>query len=91
MGQAYKEWFRGENDMDGPQCIARMDELQSDYLNNEKEVYFCESTAAFTVEQTARLVGQALGSTADADAAIISYAPAYKEGAVLLAGITGRL
>ena len=28
MGQAYKEWFRGENGVDGPQCIARMDALQ---------------------------------------------------------------
>lgn len=91
MGQAYKEWFRGENGMDGPRCIARMDELQSGHLNNQAEVYFCESTAPFTLEQTARLVGQALGSAADADAAIIPYAAAYKEGAVLSAGITGQL
>ena len=68
-----------------------MDELQSSHLNNENGIYFCESTAPFTVEQTARLVGQALGSAADADAAIIPYAPAHQEGAALLAGITGRL
>lgn len=30
MGQAYKEWFRGENGMDGPACIARMDELRQE-------------------------------------------------------------
>lgn len=50
MGQAYKDWLRGDNGMDGPGCIARMDELQTGYLNNLDTVYFCESTADFTLE-----------------------------------------
>lgn len=51
IGQAYKDWFRGENGMDGPRCIARMDELQNAWLNNSDVVYFCESTADFTLEE----------------------------------------
>lgn len=91
MGQAFKEWFRGENDMDGPQCISQMDELQSSYLNTQEKVYFCESTADFTLEETACLVGKALGSTVGADAAIIPFAAAYKENVSLQACITGKL
>ena len=90
MGQAYKDWIRGENGMDIPGCIARMDELQTAYLNNQDDVYFCESTADFTLEETARLVGKALGSAADADAAMIivngvNGRPGFK------AGVSGRL
>ncbi|MCM1534286.1 MAG: ABC transporter substrate-binding protein [Clostridium sp.] len=91
MGQAYKEWFLGKNGMDGPGAIAKMDELQSDWLNNQKALYFCESTDDFTLEETARLVGKALGSTVEADAAIIPYGTAYKDGLKLTDGITGRL
>ncbi len=91
MGQAYKEWFRGENDMDGSKCIARMDELQSSYLNTQDTIYFCESTADFTIEETAQLAGKALGSAVDADAAMIPYTETYKEGRRLNAGVTGRL
>lgn len=72
MGQAYKDWFRSNNNMDGPGCIARMDELQTDYLNNQDAVYFCESTADFALEETARLVGKAFGSAVGADAAMIA-------------------
>ena len=90
IGQAYKDWIRGENGMDGPGCIARMDELQNAYLNNSDAVYFCESTADFTLEETARLVGKALGSAADADAAMIivngvNGRPEFK------AGVSGKL
>lgn len=91
MGQAYKEWFLGRNEMDGPKSIARMDELQSDWLNNRDALYFCESTADFTLEETARLVGKALGSMAGADAVIIPYGTAYKDGVKLQDGITGKL
>lgn len=55
IGQAYKDWFRGSNGMDGPGCTARMDELQTAYLNDQDAVYFCESTADLTLEETARL------------------------------------
>ncbi len=92
MGQAYKDWFRGENDMDGSGCIARMDELQSNYLNTQEMTYFCESTADFTLEQTACLVGKALGSAVDADAAMIPYYSGdYNAKAGLSAGVTGKL
>lgn len=91
MGQAFKEWFRGENGMDGPGCIARMDELQSNYLSTQNTVYFCESTASFTLEETALLVGKALGSAVGADAAMIFYAETSKPGAKPSAGVTGKL
>lgn len=92
MGQAYKDWFRGVNGMDGPKCIARMDELQSGYLNNQETVYFCQSTADFTIEETARLVGKALGSAVGADAAIIPYDGSNRDsGGVLTCGVTGKL
>lgn len=91
MGQAFKEWFRGENGMDGPKCIARMDELQSSYLNAREEVYFCQSTADFTMEETARLVGKALGSAVGADAAMVPYLSGTPGEAELRAGVTGKL
>ena len=50
MGQAYKEWFRGENGMDGPGCIARMDALQQSSLNNPQENVFCKAVTDFSVE-----------------------------------------
>ena len=90
MGQAYKEWFRGENGVDGPQCIARMDALQQSFLSHSEEIYFCESTADFTLEETAELVGKALGSAAGADAAIIPLGE-FHDGVELSAGISGRL
>lgn len=71
-GRAYKDWLRGSNGMDGPGCIARMDELQDAYLNDLDGVYFCESTADFTLEETARLVGKAFGSAVGADAVLIA-------------------
>ena len=92
MGQAYKEWLRGENGMDGPGAIARMDELQSTYLNDREKAYFCKSTADFTLEETAQLVGKALGSTVGADAAMVPFGTAYKAGGLKLkAGVSGRL
>ena len=91
MGQAFKEWFRGENGMDGPKCIARMDELQTAWLNRADTVTFCESTADFTLEETGVLVGTALGSAAGADAALVPIGSFYEEGAALKACITGRL
>lgn len=91
MGQAYKEWFQGENGMDGAGCIIRMDELQSSYLDSQEKVYFCESTDDFTLEETACLVGKALGSAVGADAAMIPYTEVYKEGFRLKDGITGKL
>ncbi|MCI8624563.1 MAG: extracellular solute-binding protein [Provencibacterium sp.] len=91
MGQAYKEWFRGENGMDGPQCIARMDELQQAYLAGAGTVEFCESTGDFTLEETAELVGKALGSASGADAALIPVGSVYREDVKLKAGVTGKL
>lgn len=90
MGQAYKEWFRGENGMDGPGCIARMDALQQDSLGRAEELYFCQSTADFTLEETAELVGKALGSAVDADAVMVPLGE-FHDGTELLAGITGKL
>lgn len=90
MGQAYKEWFRGENDMDGAQCIARMDALQQSFLSRSEELYFCESTADFTLEETARLVGSALGAAAGTDAAMVPLG-GFHGGTELPAGISGRL
>lgn len=91
IGQGIKEWFRGENGMDGPKCIARMDELQSAYLDSRQDIYFCESTGDFTVEETACLVGKALGSAAGADAAVVPFTTVRKEGSDLRAGVTARL
>lgn len=91
MGHAYRDWFRGENGMDGDKCIARMDELQRSSLSSHDMVYFCESTADFTVEETARLVGKALGSAAGTDAAMIPYTETYKAGVRLSGGVTGKL
>lgn len=91
IGQGVKEWVRGENGMDGPRCAARMDELQRGYLSDHENVYFCESTADFTIEETACLVGKALGSAAGADAAIIPYTTVRKEGCDLKTGVTARL
>ncbi|MCM1307743.1 MAG: ABC transporter substrate-binding protein [Butyrivibrio sp.] len=90
MGQAFKEWIRGENDMDGAKSIARMDELQSAYLSNRDNTYFCESTADFTLEQTARLVAKALGSQTGADAVLMPI-DRYHEGFELKAGVSGML
>lgn len=70
-------------------CIARMDELQSDYLNNQDAVYFCESTADFTLEETARLVGKAFGSAVGADAVLIATNDDNSRPE-LRAGLTGK-
>lgn len=90
MGQAFKEWFRGENGMDGPKCISRMDRLQRDYLDNSEDLYFCESTADFTLEETAELVGKALGTAAGADAVMMALG-AFHDGKELRAGVSGKL
>lgn len=91
IGQGYKEWFHGQNGMDGAKCIARMDELQSIFLNNRDSLYFCESSADFTIEETAQLIGKILGSMAGTDAAIVPYGTEYKDGLKLKNGITGKL
>lgn len=91
MGQDYKKWFQGQDGMDGPACIARMDELQAGYLNHAEPAYYCESTADFTLEETAVLAGKALGSSVGADAALIPIAPFYKKAQLLNAGISGKL
>ncbi|MCM1523625.1 MAG: ABC transporter substrate-binding protein [Ruminococcus sp.] len=91
MGQAYKEWFRGENGMDGKACIARMDQLQTTYIENRAASYFCESTGDFTLEETARLIGMALGEISGADAALIPYGTQYKDGVKLKNGVSGKL
>lgn len=91
MGQAYKDWIRGENDMDGDACIAKMDALQQACLTNSEHVYFCESTADFTLEETGELIGKALGSAAEADAAMVAVSTSCKDGAALQSGVTGKL
>ncbi len=91
MGQAFKEWFRGEDGMDGPACIARMDALQQSYLDRSDQLFFCESTADFTLEETAALLGKALGSAVGADAAMVPVGTFYREGSGLKACATGRL
>lgn len=91
VGQGYKEWFRGENDMDGPKCIARMDELQRNWLDPAGQTDFCENTADFTLEETARLVGSALGSAAGADAAMIPVGEFHEKGVELRTCISGKL
>lgn len=77
--------------MDGPACIALMDELQTSYLGRAETADYCESTADFTLEETAILSGKALGSSVGADAAMIPIAPFYKKGNLLNAGISGKL
>ena len=47
IGQAYKEWFRGENGMDGPLCIARMDALQRSFLSHSEQIYFLREHRQF--------------------------------------------
>ena len=91
MGQAYKEWFRGKNAMDGPECIAWMDRLQQEYLNCSDEFDFCESTADFTLEETGRLIGKALGSFVGADAVMVPLGEFHEDGTELRAGVTGKL
>lgn len=91
MGQAYKEWFRGENGMDGEKCIARMDTLLRHWLNSSDELYFCESMADFTLEETAQLLGKALGSAAGADAVMVPLGGYHEGGVELRAGVTGKL
>lgn len=91
MGQAYKEWFRGENGMNGASCIARMDELQRGYLDNPQERIFCRVSDDFTVEETAVLLGKALGSAVGADAVMVPIG-GYREGQPeFKAGVTGKL
>lgn len=90
MGQAYKDWFRGEEGADGNYCIAKMDELQSDYLNGTAHNNFCESTADFTREQTAELIGKALGSAAGTDAVMLPIG-AYHNGNEIKSGINCKL
>lgn len=90
MGQAYKEWIRGENNMDGAGCIAKMDELQQGYLNSEAHLGFCESTADFTLEETAALIGKVLGSAAGADAVLVPLSE-FHDGHELSAGVSGKL
>ena len=91
MGQAYKDWFRGENGMDKEQCIARMDELQQSHLNRSDDLYFCECLEDFTLEETARLLGQAVGSAADADGVMVPLGEFHEGGVELNAGVTGKL
>lgn len=91
MGQAFKEWFRGENNMDAAKSIARMDELQQTYLNSADQLYFCESTADFTLEETAQLIGRAVCSYVGADAAMISLSEFHEGGEENSAGLSGRL
>ena len=91
MGQAFKEWFRGENGMDGTACIARMDELQQNALNHSTQKDFCESTEDFTLEETGKLLGKALGSAVGADAVMVPIG-GFHEGAIeLRSGVTGKL
>lgn len=91
IGQAYKEWFRGEGQMDGPKCIARMDELQQSYQKQMEPPYFSESIADFSLEETGALVAKALGSAVGADASMIPIGIYHEGGASLKAGVTGKL
>ncbi len=91
MGEAYKEWFRGEEGMDGPACITKMDLLQTSYLSYPESPDYCESTDNFTLEETGILAGKALGSTAGTDAAMVPIASFYKKGNDLNSGISGKL
>ena len=91
IGQVYKDWFRGENGMDGPKSIARMDELLRGFLNQSDQIYFCECTADFTLEETGALVAKALGSKVGADGAMIPIGAYHESGVSLRSGITGKL
>lgn len=91
MGQAYKEWFRGENGMDKERCISRMDELQQNWLNHSDELYFCESTADFTLEETGKMLGKVLGSATGADAVMVPIGEFHEGGVELGSGVTGKL
>lgn len=91
IGQAYKDWMRTENGMDKTKCIARMDELMQNYLNQSEQIYFCESTADFSLEETGRLVGQALGSQSGADAVMVPLGGFHEGGIEINSGITGKL
>ena len=91
VGQAFKEWLRGEGAMDGPACIERMDALQRDCLSQAGTVDFCQAEADFTLEETGALLGKALGQAADADAVLVSVGTFYQEGTALRACVTGRL
>ena len=91
MGQVFKEWIRGENGTDGTDCIARMDELQRSYLNRADDLYFCESTANFSLEETAKLLGKVLGISADVDAVLVPIGGVHEGGVELKAGVTGKL
>lgn len=89
IGQVYKEWLRGESGIDGAACIAQMDTIQQDWLSGAEHLYFCESTANFTQEETARMVAKALGSATDADAVLISLNELHEGGAENPAGVSG--
>lgn len=91
IGQAYKEWFRGENGYDAEKCIARMDELQRSYLESSEDASFCQSTADFTLEQTAKLIGKALGCTVGTDAVMVPIGVFQEDRTELRSGITGKL
>lgn len=91
VGQAFKEWLRGEGAMDGPACIERMDALQRDCLSQAGTVDFCQAEADFTLEETGALLGKALGQAADADAVLVPVGTFYQEGTALRACVTGRL
>ncbi len=91
MGRVFKTWFRGVEGADGPVCISWMDGLQTSYLEDYEPLDICESTANFTLEETAVLAGKALGSAAGVDAAMIPIASFYKSGDALSAGISGKL
>ena len=91
VGQAFKDWFRGEGTMDGPACIERMDVLQRDYLSLAGTMDFCRAESDFTLKETGALLGKALGQAADADAVLVPVGTFYQEGAALRACVTGRL
>ena len=91
MGLVFKEWFWGEEGMDGARCIARMDELQQNYLEGSRTHNFCESKADFSLEETAELAGKALGSATGADAVMVPVGEFREDGFELKAGISGRL
>ena len=77
--------------MDGPGCITRMDELQQSHMDNSQLLYFCESKEDFTIEETGQLLGKALGSAEEADAAVIPVGGYWVQGMELKAGITSKL
>lgn len=91
IGQSYKDWFRGENGMDGPKCIAAMDKQKQDALKQADQLYFCESTADFTLQETAKLIAKAVGSGLGADAVMIPLGGYHENGSELYSGVTGKL